>query len=76
MSRDWERRADDGDGRYAIACGLLAVARSIDWLGNGDAAMTMGAIEAYGLHIGKKMDALTDAISGIGEIISDTASPP
>lgn len=62
MDREWERRADDGDGQFAIAVGLLAVARAIKNLGNGDAATSMGAIEAFGMHVGEKMDALTSAI--------------
>lgn len=63
--RDWQERADDGDGQFAIACALMAVARSIDRLGNADAATPMGAIESFGEHIGKKLDSLTDAIGSL-----------
>jgi hypothetical protein len=60
--KEWEIHADDGDGQFAIALALMEVARSIDRLGNGDAATSMGAIEAFGLHIGEKMDDLILAL--------------
>lgn len=50
------------DGLFAIARALHAVARELRDLGNGDAATPMGAIEAFGDHIGQKLDALTQAI--------------
>lgn len=66
MQKEWQERADDGDGQFAIACALMTIARSIDRLGNADAATPMGAIEAFGLHIGEKLDALTNVI---GELV-------
>jgi hypothetical protein len=58
------------DGSYAVAYALLQVAAAqekaathLKYLGNGDAATTMGAIESFGLHIGEKLDALTQAIT-------------
>ena len=59
---DWIENADE-DGAYAIACAIMALTRAIDRLGNADAITPMGAIEAFGLHIGEKLDALTNAIS-------------
>lgn len=78
----FEEKARGGDGLYAIAYALMEIAGAqrevavhVKYLGNGDAATTMGAIEAFGMHIGEKMDtfgmivgekldALTDAIAG------------
>lgn len=48
--------------RLAIATENVAV--HLKYLGNGDAATPMGAIEAFGAHIGDKLDGLTDAIRG------------
>jgi hypothetical protein len=53
-------------GWWAIAAGLFAIANAqraaAHHLGNGDAATSMGAIEAFGKHIGEKIDTLADAI--------------
>jgi hypothetical protein len=64
-------RTDPG---YATAYALLLIADAqkqqamwLKFLGNGDAATHMGAIEAFGMHIGEKLDALTSAISELGE---------
>jgi hypothetical protein len=58
------------DAGYAIAHALMrladaqaATATHLKYLGNGNAVTTMGAIEAFGMHIGEKIDALTAAIS-------------
>jgi hypothetical protein len=51
------------DAIVMVAEGLRAVARAIRDLGNGDAATNMGAIEAFGKHIGDKLDGITSAIS-------------
>jgi hypothetical protein len=67
MDREWEERAENGDGQFAIACALIAIARAIDRLGNGDAATNVGAIEGLGMHLGEKIDALSAAISSISE---------
>jgi hypothetical protein len=55
------------DALFEIADALNAVAHQIKYLGNGDAATSMGAIEAYGAHIGPKLDAIAEALSGINE---------
>lgn len=52
------------DALFDIADALRAVAHQIKYLGNGDAATPMGAIEAYGKHIGEKLD---DLIAAIGD---------
>lgn len=57
------------DGQYAIAFALMQVARSIDRLGNGNASTPMGAIEAYGMHIGEKIDEMTNAFNSIAEAL-------
>ena len=41
----FESRAREGDGQFAIAFALMALTTSIKYLGTGDAASTMGAIE-------------------------------
>jgi hypothetical protein len=58
------------DGLFAIAFALLQlveaqqeIAYQIKKLGNADAATPMGAIEAFGAHIGEKLDALAGAVS-------------
>ena len=51
---------------YAIMQLALAaqnIATQLKYLGNGDATTTMGAIEAFGMHIGDKLEAMTAAIS-------------
>jgi hypothetical protein len=53
------------DGLFAIAKALDGVAHAIHRLGNADACTPMGAIEAYGQHMGEKMDGLIDAIREI-----------
>ena len=65
----FEDKARKGDGAYAIAYALMELANAqnstatwIKYLGNGDAASPMGAIEAFGAHLGQKMDALTEVI--------------
>lgn len=59
-------RSDSG---YAIAHAVLKLASAqeslavhVKYLGNGDAATTMGAIEAFGMHLGEKIDILADAL--------------
>jgi len=59
------------DAGYAIAYALLKLATAqadlafhVKYLGNGNAATQMGAIEAFGKHIGEKLDLIADALSG------------
>jgi fumarate hydratase class II len=67
MDDEIARRFEDSTGveagLYAIALGLYRVANEIKWLGNGDAATTMGAIEALGVHLGEKFDGISNALS-------------
>jgi hypothetical protein len=49
---NWEDRADDGDGLFAIACGLQAVATALLKLGLGTGTHDVGAIEGLGMHLG------------------------
>lgn len=74
----FEEKARKGDGQFAIAYALMnlvdahkSVATHLKYLGNGDAATTMGAIEAFGAHIGEKLEGLTSAISEIGIAINE-----
>ena len=57
------------DSRYAIAHALMKLAKAqqetathLKYLGNGNASTQHGAIEAFGMHIGEKLDALTEAL--------------
>jgi hypothetical protein len=59
------------DGSYAIAYALLRVADQLKWLGNGDAATTMGAIEAHGLWMGERLDRLSGAIEDGCRMLAD-----
>lgn len=56
------------DGLFEIARALNNCAREIRNLGNGDACTPMGAIEAFGEHIGKivaaGMTEIAEAIEG------------
>lgn len=49
-------------GLYAIAHAIESLATQVKYLGNGDASTHMGAIEAYGTHMGEKLDALTSVL--------------
>jgi hypothetical protein len=60
-------------GAYAIAASNIAVAAEIGrvafwlkYLGNGDAATPMGAIEALSAHLGEKLDLVASALSEMG----------
>ena len=64
-----EDKARKGEGLFAVAYALLELAEAqkscavhLKYLGNGDASTTMGAIEAFGMQLGEKLDALTTAI--------------
>jgi hypothetical protein len=63
----WQRAENTEEPGWAIAAALMSVALQLKYLGNGDAATPMGAIEAFGDHIGKKLDDLTNAISTFGD---------
>lgn len=66
-----ENKDPKASALWAIAAGLFAVADATRdaarHLGNGDATSSMGAIEAFGKHIGEKLDDLTMAISDLKE---------
>jgi hypothetical protein len=62
---DWAEKAED-DGPCAIACGLYVVARELHLLGNGD-VHHHGAVEGFSMHIGEKLDRLTDVISELSQ---------
>ena len=58
------------DGAYAIAFAILELAKAqnrlasnVQRLGNADAATPMGALEAFGAHMGEKLDAIALALS-------------
>jgi len=58
------------EGTSEIAYAILRLAHAtenlavhVKYLGNGDAATTMGAIEAFGKHMGEKLDSIADALA-------------
>lgn len=55
------------DALFRIANALDRIANALHKLGVAEASTPMGAIESFGDHIGKKLDALTDAIGSIGD---------
>lgn len=69
---EWEREVkeqlkagnDIAAGLFAIAAELRSVGVHLKYLGNGDAATTMGAIEALGVHLGEKINDAGNAVAG------------
>jgi hypothetical protein len=55
------------DALFTIGRALSDLAVHVKYLGNGDAGTRMGAIEAFGMHIGEKLDRLANAIEELGE---------
>lgn len=51
------------DGNIADA--IYSLSHQLKYLGNGDAATSMGAIEAFGKHIGEKLETLSSALGEI-----------
>ena len=47
------------------------VSRGLKWLGNGDAATHLGALEAHGMQIEKAGQLIADAISELAEAIRE-----
>jgi len=66
LDRIITERAED-NGAYAIAYALLRVADQLKWLGTGDAATTMGAIEM----VGAELQGVGNALNAIAEAIGD-----
>lgn len=83
--RDVEEAIDNQAHRepgFAIAYALLriadaqeSVAVQLKYLGNGDAATTMGAIEAFGMHIGQRIDHLTEVLGNALENLAEAVTP-
>lgn len=61
----WELAEETNEPGWAIAAALLNLAYEVKYLGNGNAATQVGAIEGFGMHLGEKLDSLTNAISDI-----------
>ena len=61
-SHDRRTQANVVDALFAIAEGLKDVAYALKYLGNGDAATSMGAIEALSVQIREGFSAVADAI--------------
>lgn len=64
-----EKKAGN-DAGFAIAYAILELAKAqrslathVKYLGNGDASTHFGAIEAFSMHLGEKLDSMTAAIA-------------
>jgi hypothetical protein len=65
-------------GAYAVAVAVLALAEAQDrtaeflkWLGTGDAATTMGAIEAHGAFVREGLKAVADGLGALAAAIEE-----
>ena len=58
----------------AIAEGLGAVARALQFLGNGDAATNMGALEAHGKLIEELHGSALNSVDGISSALLEIAT--
>ncbi len=58
-----------------VRAGLDGVAFWIKYLGNGDAATRMGAIEGHSKHIGEKLDHLTEVIGDFADALREANVP-
>lgn len=81
LFEDAARGSGSACGHYAIAFAILKLAKAqescavqLKYLGNGDAATPMGAIEAFGEHMGNKIDSfgaiIGEAVESIGDAIA------
>jgi len=75
LDSEVEEQLEDGNavaaGLFAIAAQLQLVAVQLKYLGNGDAATTMGAIEALGMHLGEKLEAAGQVIASAIEMTAN-----
>ena len=75
LDSEVEEQLEDGNavaaGLFAIAAQLQLVAVQLKYLGNGDAATTMGAIEALGMHLGEKLEAEGQVIASAIEMTAN-----
>lgn len=63
LGEDYEESIGVERALFAIAIALNNVALQLKYLGNGDAATTMGAIEAFGVVVKEGFESLVSAIS-------------
>lgn len=61
---------EEPEGLDAIADALKACATHLKYLGNGDAATTMGAIEAHGVMVKEAGENIAEAIRELASAIS------
>jgi len=75
LDSEMEEQLEEGNavaaGLFAIAAQLQLVAVQLKYLGNGDAATTMGAMEALGMHLGEKLEAAGQAIASAIEMTAN-----
>ena len=73
MSEDGDFRAlclseaeQEGGGLYAVAYALMSIAYQIKYLGNGNAATQMGAIENLAKEVRDAGQAIASALEALG----------
>jgi methyl-accepting chemotaxis protein len=72
---DWKiKEKAETDGQYAIAWGLLCIATQLKWLGTGDAATTMGAIEYLTTKIEESGRAIAEPLDSLAAAVQEVAS--
>lgn len=59
------------DDENEVADALRAIARSINNLGNGDAATPMGGLEALGKVVSESLDNVASALREVAEAIRE-----
>lgn len=64
----------NNDNENPIAEAIHALARSINKLGNADAATPMGALEALGEHLGEKLSEIALSIGELADAIREHTS--
>jgi hypothetical protein len=69
---DWKiKEKAETDGRYAIAWGLLCIATQLKWLGTGDAATTMDALECLAVKVGESGEGIAQALNSLAGAVQE-----
>ena len=72
--QDYIRESARDDGQYAIAYALLQLATQVKYLGGGDNASTMGAVEFLAVRLGEKLDEVAAALRDVARSIEEHRS--
>lgn len=75
FQQEFAREFDEAEGvekaLFAIAIAIDNLATQVKYLGTGDAASTMGAIEFLATHLGEKLEGLVERLDVLTDAISD-----